>query len=164
MRLRFGYVITCDEVIKDDDGKVDELRCSHLPETRQGGKLASGEKVKGIIHWVSEEHSARATVNLYDRLFKAPVPGAEHEDGDFLKDVNPSSLQTLRECAIEEYVADATPGTQMQFERLGYFCVDAASMEDAVSLNRVVTLRDTWAQPKQAPPAKGGKKKEKANK
>ena len=144
-RLRYGYVLTCDEVIKDDDGNVVELRCSHAPETRQGGKLASGEKVKGIIHWLSEEHCARATVNLYDRLFNAPVPGADHEDGDFLRDVNQDSLQSCVDVPIEGYVAEAPPGTRVQFERTGYFCVDEASTPGAITMNRIVTLRDTWA-------------------
>ena len=144
VRLRFGYVIKCDEVIKDESGKVVELRCSHDPETRQG----AGKKVKGIIHWLSEEHCARATVNLYDRLFNAPVPGAEHEDGDFLKDVNPNSLRTLTDVPVEAYVAEAAPGTRVQFERTGYFCVDQDSTPGALSFNRIVTLRDTWANKK----------------
>ncbi|KAL3916478.1 MAG: hypothetical protein SGPRY_006806, partial [Prymnesium sp.] len=93
VRLRYGYVIKCEEVVKDDEGNVIELRCSHEPCTRQGGKTGDGRKVKGIIHWVSEEHSSRAQVMLYDRLFREPVPGASHEDGDFLRDVNPDSLQ-----------------------------------------------------------------------
>ena len=144
VRLRFGYVIKCDEVIKDESGKVVELRCSHDPETRQG----AGKKVKGIIHWLSEEHCARATVNLYDRLFSAPVPGAEHEDGDFLKDVNPNSLTTLTDVPVEPYLAEAAAGTRVQFERTGYFCVDQDSTPGALSFNRIVTLRDTWANKK----------------
>ena len=108
-RLRFGYVIKCEEVIKDADGKVIELKCSHDPETRQG----AGKKVKGIIHWLSESHSKRVTVNLYDRLFNAPSPGADHEDGDFLKDVNPESLRVLPDVAVEDYVAEAKPGSRI---------------------------------------------------
>ena len=144
-RLRFAYVIKCEEVIKDADGKVVELRCTHLPDTRQGaGKGSDGKKVKGVIHWLSEEHCKRATVNLYDRLFNAPQPGADHEDGDFLKDVNPDSLRTLTDVPIESYVADAEPGSKVQFERTGYFCLDEASTAEEIVLNRVVTLRDTW--------------------
>merc|ERR1711871_1055911 len=105
VRLRFAYVLRCEEAIKDDDGK----------------------KVKGIIHWLSEYYCARATVRLYDRLFNAPSPGAEHEDGDFLKDVNPDSLQVLENVPIERYVADSPPGARVQFERSGYFCVDKES-------------------------------------
>ena len=146
VRLRYGYVIKCDEVIKDADGNVVELRCTHEPDTRQG----AGRKVKGIIHWLSEQHSSRAKVNLYDRLFKVPDPGSGGRE--FLSDVNPDSLSVLEGCAVESYVADAEPGTRLQFERVGYFCVDAASAPGALALNRVVTLRDTWALPKVAPP------------
>lgn len=145
-RLRFGYVIKVDEVIKDESGKVVELRCSHKPDTRQGaGKGFNETKVKGIIHWLSEDHCKRATVNVYDRLFNAPDPGAEHEDGDFLKDVNANSLQVFEDAAIEPYVAESAAGSCMQFERMGYFCVDQESTPDNISFNRVVTLRDTWA-------------------
>jgi len=161
VRLRYGYVIKCDEVIKDDAGRVIELRCSHDPDTRQG----AGKKVKGIIHWLSEEHAARGQVRLYDRLFKAAVPGADHEDGDFLKDVNPDSLRVLEDCALEPYVAEAPPGTRVQFERTGYFCVDEASTAGAITMNRVVTLRDTWASaPASRPPPKKNTKGAKAPK
>jgi len=145
VRLRYGYVIKCEEVVKDAEGNVIELRCTHEPGTRQGGKTMDGRKVKGIIHWLSEEHSLRCQVMLYDRLFLHPNPGASHEDGDFLRDVNPDSLKVLSECAIESYAVDEQPGTQLQFERLGYFCVDKESSKDRVQFNRVVTLRDTWA-------------------
>lgn len=160
MRLRYGYVLVCDEVVKDADGKVTELKCSHLPETRQGGKLDSGEKVKGIIHWLSEDHCERVNVNLYDRLFTAPNPGAGHEDGDFLKDVNPDSLQQLTQVAVEPWVADAEPMTRLQFERMGYFCVDEASTAGAVSMNRIVTLKDTWNAEPEPPKAKAPKAKQ----
>jgi len=164
VRLRFGYVLTCDDVIKDADGKVVELRCSHTEGTRQG----AGKKVKGIIHWVSEDQCARGTVNMYDRLFNAPAPGSDHTDGDFLKDVNPNSLQVVKDCAIEGYVADVPAGTRVQFERTGYFCVDQDSGPDGLTMNRIVTLKDTWAAPKGAPPSRkgggkgGGKAKAKA--
>ena len=145
MRLRYGYVLRCDEVIKDDAGRVVELRCTHEPGTRQGGKCADGRKVKGIIHWVPEAESARATVRLYDRLFDAPNPGAGHEDGDFLRDINPDSLVEMPAAALEPYVAEAPAGTRFQFERAGYFCVDQDSAPGDVRINRVATLRDTWA-------------------
>ena len=147
VRLRFGYVIRCDEVIKDADGKVVELRCSHKPDTRQGaGKGFEGKKVKGIIHWLSEEHCARGTVRMYDRLFNAPVPGAGHEDGDFLKDVNPDSLKVVEDVALEPYVAELAPGSPVQFERTGFFCVDKESKPGEMTINRVVTLQDKWQQ------------------
>ena len=141
VRLRFGYVIRCDEVIRDAEGGLVELHCSHDPQTRQG----SGKKVKGIIHWLSEEHSTRGTVRLYDRLFSAPAPGAGHENGDFLRDLNPDSLVELPHCAIEPYVAEAQAGTQVQFERMGYFSIDQDSRPGKLLMNRVATLRDTWA-------------------
>jgi len=145
VRLRFGYVIKLDEIIKDESGKVVELRCTHKPDTRQGaGKGFNETKVKGIIHWLSEDHCKRTTVKLYDRLFKTPVPGADHDDGDFLKDVNPNSLQVLENVAVEPYVVESPPGTCVQFERTGYFCIDEASSPDNIIMNRVVTLRDTW--------------------
>ena len=145
--LRYGYVIKCEEVIKDETGKVVELRCTHEPCTRQGGKTGDGRKVKGIVHWISEEHSARAQVRLYDRLFLTPNPGAGNEDGDFLRDVNPNSLELLTDCAIESYAADEAAGTRFQFERTGYFCLDKESTKENLQFNRVVTLRDTWAKP-----------------
>jgi len=160
VRLRYGYVIKCEEVIKDESGRVVELRCSHEPDTRQG----AGKKVKGIIHWLSEEHAARGTVRLYDRLFQTPVPGAGHEDGDFLKDINPDSLQTFEDCALEPFVAEAPPGTRLQFERTGYFCVDEASTPGAITMNRVVTLRDTWASAAAASPPSPKKRKQKTPK
>jgi glutaminyl-tRNA synthetase len=144
VRLRFGYVIRCDEVIKDDSGRVVELRCSHDPETRQG----AGKKVKGIIHWLSAEHCERGTVRLYDRLFDAAFPGAEHEDGDFLRDINQNSLRILEDVPIESYVSEAEPGRRVQFERTGYFCIDESSTPGSTVLNRIVTLRDTWASKK----------------
>lgn len=145
VRLRFGYVVQCDEVVEDEAGEVVELKCSYLPGTKAG----EGEKVKGIIHWVSEQHAIRATVRLYDRLFSAPKPGAT--SADFLDDLNADSLTELKECALEPSVADAATGEQLQFERTGYFCKDRESSEESLVFNRVVTLRDTWAK-LQAPP------------
>eukprot|EP00747_Dinoflagellata_sp_TGD_P065209 gnl/TRDRNA2_/TRDRNA2_154262_c1_seq1.p1 gnl/TRDRNA2_/TRDRNA2_154262_c1~~gnl/TRDRNA2_/TRDRNA2_154262_c1_seq1.p1 ORF type:complete len:468 (+),score=95.82 gnl/TRDRNA2_/TRDRNA2_154262_c1_seq1:195-1406(+) len=149
VRLRYAYVVKLDEVIKDDSGKVIELRVSHKPDTRQGaGKGFAGKKVKGIIHWLSEDNCKRATVNLYDRLFNAPEPGANHEDGDFLKDINPNSLRVLKDVPIEPYVAELPPGSHVQFERMGFFMIDEASTPDNIVLNRVVELRSTWANKK----------------
>jgi glutaminyl-tRNA synthetase len=145
-RLRFGYVIKVDEVIKDETGKVVELRCSHKPDTRQGsGKGFNETKVKGIIHWLPEDRCKRATVNVYDRLFSVANPGADHEDGDFLKDINPNSLEVFPNAAIEDFAAETPVGSCVQFERTGYFCVDPDSTPDNLVFNRVVTLRDNWA-------------------
>ena len=141
VRLRFGYVIRCDEVIRDADGRPTELQCSHYPETRQG----AGKKVKGIIHWLPEEHCVRGAVRLYDRLFTEADPGAGHADGDFLRDLNQNSLVEFRGCAMESYVSELKPGAQLQFERTGFFSVDKDSRPDNLLLNRITTLKDTWA-------------------
>ena len=146
MRLRFAYVVTCDEVVRDDDGAVIELRCTYDPATRAGATPEGTAKTKGIIHWVSEPHALRARVREYDRLFVAENPGATHDDGDFLRDLNPDSILSLTESAVEPSVASAAPGTRFQFERNGYFVVDAKeSAPGAPVFNRIVTLRDTWA-------------------
>jgi len=145
VRLRYAYVIKCEEVIKDEAGKVVELRCTHEPCTRQGGKTEDGRKVKGIIHWISEQHSVRAQVRQYDRLFLKPNPGVDHEDGDFLRDVNPNSLEVFNDSAIESYAVEEAAGTRFQFERLGYFSIDKHSTKEQLQFNRIVTLRDTWA-------------------
>jgi len=148
VRLRFGYVISLHEVVRDADGRVTELKCTYDPETRAG----AGAKVKGIIHWVSAAHALPARVRLYDRLFVTPSPGAGHADGDFLKDLNPDSLQELAGAVVEPSLASAALGDTYQFERTGYFAVDPDASEGDLVLNRVVTLRDTWAAKAAAPP------------
>ena len=146
VRLRFAYVVTCDEVVRDENGAVIELRCTYDPATRAGATPEGTAKTKGIIHWVSEPHALRARVREYDRLFVAENPGATHDDGDFLRDLNPDSILSLTESAVEPSVASAAPGTRFQFERNGYFVVDAKeSAPGAPVFNRIVTLRDTWA-------------------
>ena len=105
-----GLNIYIIQVIKDTNGDIVELKCSHVPGT-SGGR---GPRVKGIIHWVSESHSARATVRLYDRLFKSESPGSGNPDGDFIGDLNPESLRELRDCAVEDELATATPGEQVR--------------------------------------------------
>ena len=140
VRLRYGYIIRCDEVIKNDAGEVVELRCSYDPETRSGG---SGEqrKVKGTIHWVSVAHAIPASVRLYDRLFRVPDPAARD---DWLDTVNPDSL-AVRDAWLEPSLKDLAVGQAVQFERLGYFAPDRESSANALVFNRVVTLRDSWA-------------------
>jgi len=144
VRLRFGYVLQCDEVIKDDEGEVVELKCSHVPGTAGGKPHPEGRKVKGIIHWLSEPHAARGEVRLYDRLFSAPSPGSSHEDGDFRRDLNPQSLEVIEDCAIETSALEYD-GQGIQFERTGYFAADQESTAEKPVFNRVVTLRDGWA-------------------
>jgi glutaminyl-tRNA synthetase len=139
VRLRYGYVIKCDEVIKDADGNVVELRCTHEPDTRQG----AGRKVKGIIHWLSEPHSSRAKVNLYDRLFKVENPSAE--EGDFKSYINENSLHVVTNAMAEHDLSNAQVGDKYQFIRLGYFTPDLASTPDKLIFNRTVTLKDSWA-------------------
>ena len=145
VRLRFAYVIRCEEVIYDSDGKVHELHCTYDQATRSGAK-AEGRKVKGIIHWVSIQHSVPVEVRLYDRLFVNPSPGSNDPDGNFLNDLNPDSIETVTSCRVEPGLLKAEPEDIYQFERVGYFCVDSKeSRPEALVFNRTVTLRDTWA-------------------
>ena len=140
VRLRNAYVIRCDEVVKGTDGQVTALRCSVDPETL--GRNPEGRKVKGVIHWVAAGQGVAATVQLYDRLFTVPQPGAGGRD--FRDDLNPRSLRTLTGCIVEPVLASAEVGARFQFEREGYFILDADSVPGAPVFNRTVTLRDTW--------------------
>ncbi|WP_087881845.1 glutamine--tRNA ligase/YqeY domain fusion protein [Desulfamplus magnetovallimortis] len=143
VRLRYAYFITCKEVIKDENGEVIELICTYDPATR-GGDSPDGRKVKGTLHWVSEEGSIPATVRLYDRLFLNEDPEADRDD--FTENLNPDSLVTLKGCRVEKSLANAEPEKVYQFERLGYFCADSKeSTPEHPVFNRTVTLRDTWA-------------------
>ena len=144
VRLRYAYIIRCDEVIKDPaTGDVTELRCTYDPETRSG--KAGQRKVKGTIHWVSCRHAVPAEVRLYDHLFRVPDPSDVPEGGNWLDQLNPNSLETLPSCYLEPSLKETTPGTFFQLERLGYFIVDRDSTSERLVLNRSVTLRDTWA-------------------
>ncbi|MCH7537771.1 MAG: glutamine--tRNA ligase/YqeY domain fusion protein [Proteobacteria bacterium] len=141
VRLRFGYIIRCDEVIKNDAGDVIELRCSHDPDTRSGTGT-SDRKVKGTIHWVSCQHAGNADVRLYDRLFTAVNPNSA---ADFHTVLNANSLQTVA-AMLEPALASLAAGEAVQFERLGYFCLDSEDHSAAAPVfNRIVTLRDSWA-------------------
>jgi len=141
VRLRSAYIIQCDEVVKDDDGNVIELRCSYDPDTRSGTGT-SDRKVKGTIHWVSAEHAVPATVRLYDRLFTVLNPNAVD---DFMAALNPNSLETV-EAMLEPSLSNLAVGDAVQFERLGYFCPDSEDHSAATRVfNRIVTLRDSWA-------------------
>ena len=146
VRLRYGYVIKCEEVIYNDAGEVVELRCSHDPATL--GAAPEGRKVKGIIHWVSADRALPVEVRQYDRLFNVESPGA-NKDVDFRDEINPESMNVLASCYAEPGLALASSGEAYQFERLGYFCVDSRdSRTDALVFNRTVTLRDSWAKAK----------------
>jgi glutaminyl-tRNA synthetase len=141
VRLRYGYFITCKEVVKDENGEIIELRCTYDPETR-GGSAPDGRKVKGTIHWVSAKHAVKAEVRLYDRLFIDENPGANGID--FKTQINPDSLSTA-EVYMEPELAKIKVGTCVQFERQGYFCLDKDSTAEKMIFNRTITLRDSWA-------------------
>lgn len=144
VRLRNAYVIRCDEVIKNDQGDIIELHCSYDPDTL--GANPEGRKIKGVIHWVSVQHALPAEVRLYDRLFNHPTPDATKDGLDFTAHLNPDSLLTLTQCAVEPALGEDAAGTVYQFEREGYFCKDAATSADGKPIfNRTVTLRDSWA-------------------
>ena len=137
VRLRYAYFITCKEVIKDAAGNITELRCTYDPATR-GGDSPDGRSPKATLHWVSAAHALPAEVRLYDRLFNDERP-----DND--SPINPASLEVVSPCQVEPSLKAANPGDRFQFERLGYFCVDLDSKQNALIFNRTVTLRDTWA-------------------
>ena len=149
VRLRNAYVIRCDEVIKDNDDEIVELRCSYDPATL--GANPEGRKVKGVIHWVSAEHGVKAQVRLYDRLFNHPHPDSDKDVEDFIAHLNPDSLITLTDSVVEQSLSESIPGKVYQFEREGYFCADSELCRDGkLVFNRTVTLRDTWAKIEQS--------------
>ena len=143
VRLRYAYLIKCDEVIKDDNGEVVELRCTYDPES-MGGKSSDGRKVKGIIHWVSASDAKHIEVRLFDRLFLKENPDDVEEGQTFVDNMNPDSLKVVTGYA-EPSLAEAETGETFQFERLGYFSVDKDSTKDKKVYNRTVTLKDSWA-------------------
>ena len=144
VRLRYAYFVTCNDVIKDDAGNVVELHCTYDPATR-GGNSPDGRKVKGTIHWVSAAAGVPAEVRLYDTLLDLEDPSDLEEGKTLLDHVRPNSLETLTDCVVEPILADTPEGTSVQFERLGYYCVDPDSEAGRPVFNRTVTLRDTWA-------------------
>jgi glutaminyl-tRNA synthetase len=144
VRLRYGYFITCQEVVKDSSGAVIELRCTYDPATR-GGDAPDGRKVQGTIHWVSASHALDCEVRLYDRLFTIPDPDEVEEGKDFISALNPGSLEVVKDAKIEPSVAGDAVGSRYQFERTGYFISDLDSKPGAPVFNRTVGLRDSWA-------------------
>jgi glutaminyl-tRNA synthetase len=144
VRLRCAYFITCTEVVKDDLGEVVELRCVYDPATR-GGDAPDGRRVKATLHWVSAQHALTVETRLYDRLFSVEDPERGGDGQTFLDYLNPASLEVLSNCMAEPGLADAVVPLQVQFERLGYFCLDLDSRPGALVFNRTVSLRDTWA-------------------
>ena len=144
VRLRYAYFVRCVDVVKDPDtGEVVELHCTYDPATR-GGDAPDGRKVRATLHWVSAAHALEAEVRMYDRLFGVEFPHQVKEDGDFIDNLNPNSLESLTGCRVEPGLANAEPGARVQFERQGYFCVDPDS-DGGLVFNRTVALRDTWA-------------------
>lgn len=142
VRLRYAYLITCQKVIKDASGNITELHCTFDPETR-GGDAPDGRKVKGTIHWVSARHAIKSEVRLYDRLFSVENPDAERDN--WLKTLNPASLEVLHEVYVEPAIQTLNVGNFFQFERQGYFCVDKDSTTDKPVYNRSVSLKDSWS-------------------
>ena len=133
--------MTCTDVIKNDEGEVLELRCVYDPATK-GGNSPDGRKVKATLHWVSAQYSLEAEVRLYDNLFIPEEPGKED---NILEQINPLSLEVLRNCKLEPILGEAMVGETVQFERLGYFCVDKDTSNALPVFNRTMSLRDTWA-------------------
>jgi glutaminyl-tRNA synthetase len=140
VRLKYAYIIKCEEVVKDAEGRVTELHCRVDLGSKTGGPT-SDRKVKGTIHWVSAAHAREAEVRLYDRLFTVAEPDVE---GDFKQFLNPHSLETVT-AKIEPSLAEAARELRYQFERVGYFCLDPDSEVGKPRFNRTITLKDTWA-------------------
>ena len=141
VRLRYAYFITCEKVLKDDHGNPVELHCTYDPETK-GGNAADGRRVKATLHWVHAQDAIQARVHLYDRLFSVPDPDSVD---NFLEAMNPLSLEVLFDCMLERSLGDVPIGKTVQFERLGYFCVDPDTTSESLVFNRTVPLRDQWA-------------------
>ena len=144
VRLRWGYFIRCEEVIRNERGEVVALHCTYDPATR-GGYAPDGRKVRGTIHWVSADHAVPAEVRLYDRLFNVEDPFDVPEGQDFMANLSPDSLSVLNDAQLEPSVRELATGQTVQFERKGYFCLDPDSAGDHLVFNRTITLRDTWA-------------------
>lgn len=147
VRLKYGYIIACESIVKDEDGTITEIHCTYQPDTKSGMPNSS-KKVKGTLHWVSVAHAVPVEVRLYDRLFAVETPENVEEGHDFKENLNPDSLKVITAFA-ETSVKDAKPGDRFQFERLGYFCVDQDSDSSKMVFNRTVALKDPWAKSNQ---------------
>jgi glutaminyl-tRNA synthetase len=146
VRLKYGYVIQCNSVIRDPvTGQVTELLCTYDVHTKGGVTPEGSKKAKGIIQWVSQKHGVQAELRLFDRLFAVPNPGKEQPDGNFLHDLNKNSVIINKHAVVEPSLLRAPQGSRYQFERVGYFCVDSASNGQSLVFNRIVTLKDTWS-------------------
>jgi glutaminyl-tRNA synthetase len=143
VRLRYACIVRCTEVVKDASGEVTEVHCAWDPNS-QGGQPADGRKIKGTLHWVSAEHALNAEARLYDRLFATENP-LKDKDVDWKTHLNPKSLEVVTGCKVEPSLASADEGQRLQFERLGYFCVDRESKPGGLVFNRTISLKDSWA-------------------
>jgi glutaminyl-tRNA synthetase len=154
VRLRYGYLVTCTGVVKNDKGDVVEVHCTYDPATR-GGNTPDGRKVKSTIHWVSAAHAVDVEVRVYENLFSKENPGGVEEGQDFTVNLNSKSLEVIRNAKVEPSLAHAVAGERYQFERLGYFCVDPDSKPAKLVFNRTVALKDTWAKVEKKQGGKG---------
>lgn len=144
IRLKHAYIIKCESVVKDDQGNIIELHCSYDPESKSGG-ATSGRKIKGTSHWVAAAHAVQAEVRLYDKLFMSENPDEEAAGLDYKANLNPESLEIVKNCMVEPGLKQVQPGDKFQFLRQGYFSVDYDSNDSKLVFNRIVSLRDTWA-------------------
>ena len=143
VRLRYAYIVTCTNVVKDSNGEITEIHCTYDPSTR-GGNAPEGRKVKGTIHWVSAKHAINAEVRLYDRLFVKANPKEAEEGKTYLDNINPNSLE-VKSCYLEPNLKCVKHGEKFQFERIGYFCVDKDTAPNRIVFNKTVALKDSWA-------------------
>jgi glutaminyl-tRNA synthetase len=153
VRLRYGFFVTCNEIVRGPSGQITALRCTYDPASK-GGNSPDGRKVQATLHWVAAADAVKAEVRLYEQLFNRPDPGA---DGDVMQDLNPSSMEVLSDCLLEPALLSAPVGEAVQFERLGYFCRDHDSTVTSPVFNRTVGLRDTWAKVQAEAPKPGRK-------
>ena len=145
VRLKHAYIIKCEEVIKDSNGTIAELKCSYDPDSKTGGATA-GRKIKGTLHWVSAKQARKAEVRIYNHLFINENPAYDQEHPNLTDSLNAESVEILQDCKIEPALANVKPGNQFQFLRMGYFCADLKDFTpESPVFNRAVTLRDTWA-------------------
>jgi glutaminyl-tRNA synthetase len=154
VRLRYGYFVSCTSVVKNDKGEVIEVHCTYDPATRGGNNPPDGRKVKSTIHWVSAAHAIEAEVRIYENLFTKENPNETEEGQDFTANLNPNSLEVLKDCKLEPSLGDAAIEARYQFERLGYFCVDPESKTGKLVFNRTVALKDAWAKIEKRQPGK----------
>jgi glutaminyl-tRNA synthetase len=148
VRLRYAYFIKYESALKDNEGNIMEIHCTYDPATK-GGDAPDGRKVKSTIHWVSGPHAIAGEARLYDKLFTVENPAKVQEGDNFKDNINPHSVDIIKDCLLEPSLAVAKPGDIFQFERLGYFCVDPDSAEGMPVFNRTVTLKDEWTKIKE---------------